>query len=92
MSLVPFGKLSTYGRIAEIISAYGRARQVGWALRRLPLPINVPWHRIVKSKGYISKSESREGSDWIQKELLLAEGIHVSSDFRVPLKAHIWCP
>ena len=41
---IPPGQLATYGQIAELIGAYGCARQVGWALRRLPLPSEVPWH------------------------------------------------
>lgn len=38
VALIPHGRLATYGQIAELIGAYGCARQVGWALRRLPLP------------------------------------------------------
>jgi methylated-DNA-protein-cysteine methyltransferase-like protein len=43
---------------------------VGWALRRLPLPSPVPWHRVVNARGCVSLSPAREGSDWIQAELL----------------------
>jgi methylated-DNA-protein-cysteine methyltransferase-like protein len=32
---IPPGQLATYGQIAELIGAYGCARQVGWSLRRL---------------------------------------------------------
>ncbi|MFZ9462870.1 MAG: MGMT family protein, partial [Vulcanococcus sp.] len=71
---IPPGRLATYGQIAELIGAWGCARQVGWALRRLPLPSSVPWQRVVNASGRIAMSPSREGSDWIQRELLLAEG------------------
>jgi methylated-DNA-protein-cysteine methyltransferase-like protein len=74
---IPPGQLATYGQIAELIGAYGCARQVGWALRRLSLPSPVPWHRVVNAQGRIAMSLSREGSDWIQRELLIAEGIPV---------------
>ena len=50
---IPPGRLATYGQIAEVIGAYGCARQVGWALRRLPLPSEVPWQRVVNAKGCI---------------------------------------
>jgi len=43
---IPRGQLATYGQIAELIGAYGAARQVGWALRRLPLPSTIPWQRL----------------------------------------------
>ena len=53
---IPQGQLATYGQIAELIGAYGCARQVGWALRRLPLPSHVPWHRVVNAQGRDRKS------------------------------------
>ena len=77
VSRIPSGQLATYGQIADLIGAYGCARQVGWALRRLRLPSDVPWHRVVNAQGRISMSLSREGSDWLQRELLMAEGIPV---------------
>ena len=61
-------------------------------MRRLPLPSNVPWHRVVNAQGRISMSLSREGSDWIQRELLLAEGVPVDEEGRLPLKARLWRP
>ena len=42
VSRIPHGRLATYGQIADLIGAYGCARQVGWALRRLKLPTEVP--------------------------------------------------
>ena len=89
---IPPGRLATYGQIAELIGAWGCARQVGWALRRLPLPSTIPWQRVVNASGCIAMTPSREGSDWIQRELLLAEGIPVQADGRLPL-AHVrWRP
>jgi methylated-DNA-protein-cysteine methyltransferase-like protein len=89
---IPPGELATYGQIAELIGAYGSARQVGWALRRLSLPSSVPWHRVVNAQGRISMSLSREGSDWIQRQLLLAEGIPVDAQGRLPLARYRWLP
>ena len=86
VSLIPFGQLATYGQIAEMIGAYGCARQVGWAMRRLPLPSKVPWHRVVNAKGMISMSLSREGSDWMQRQMLIAEGILVDAEGHLPLR------
>ena len=89
---IPAGQLATYGQIADLIGAWGCARQVGWALRRLKLPSDVPWHRVVNAQGRISMSLSREGSDWIQRELLLAEGIPVDAQGRLPLRRFLWRP
>ena len=92
VSQIPSGQLATYGQVAELIGAYGCARQVGWALRRLALPSTVPWHRVVNAQGRISMSLSREGSDWIQRELLLAEGIPVDAEGWLPLARYRWLP
>jgi methylated-DNA-protein-cysteine methyltransferase-like protein len=92
VALIPRGQLATYGQIAELIGAWGCARQVGWALRRLPLPSAVPWHRVVNARGCIAMTPSREGSDWIQRELLLAEGIPVDPAGRLPLARYRWRP
>jgi methylated-DNA-protein-cysteine methyltransferase-like protein len=89
---IPPGKLATYGQIAEWIGAYGCARQVGWALRRLPLPSPVPWQRVVNARGRISWSVGRQGSDWIQRQLLIAEGIPVDGEGRLPLGRYLWRP
>lgn len=87
---IPPGQLATYGQIAELIGAWGQARQVGWALRRLPLPSPIPWHRVVNAQGRISMALSREGSDWMQRQLLQAEGIPVDGTGRLPLQHHRW--
>jgi methylated-DNA-protein-cysteine methyltransferase-like protein len=90
VALIPRGRLATYGQIAELIGAYGCARQVGWALRRLPLPSPVPWQRVVNAKGQISFTPSREGSDWMQRQLLIAEGIPVDDQGRLDLPRFRW--
>ena len=92
VALIPHGRLSTYGQVADWIGAYGCARQVGWALRRLRLPSPVPWQRVVNAQGRISMSLSREGSDWMQRELLITEGIPVDANGRLPLKRFLWSP
>ena len=92
VSLIPCGQLATYGQIAEMIGAYGCARQVGWAMGRLPLPSKLPWHRVVNAKGMISMSLSREGSDWMQRQMLIAEGILVDAEGHLPLRRHLWRP
>ena len=92
VSQIPPGQLATYGQIADLIGAYGCARQVGWALRRLALPSTVPWHRVVNAQGRISMSLSREGSDWIQRELLVAEVIPVDAEGKLPLARYRWLP
>jgi methylated-DNA-protein-cysteine methyltransferase-like protein len=92
VALIPHGQLATYGQIAALIGATGSARQVGWALRRLKLPSPLPWHRVVNAKGEVSMGINREGSDWIQRQRLIAEGIPVSWDGKLPLRRYLWTP
>ena len=92
VSKIPHGKIATYGQIADLIYAYGKARQVGWALRRLELPSTIPWHRVINSKGEITMSLSRKGTDWIQKELLIKEGIKFNSKMKIDFKKYLWRP
>ena len=92
VAAIPSGHLVTYGQVADWIGAYGCARQVGWALRRLPLPSAIPWHRVVNARGCIAMSLSRQGSDWIQRDLLIAEGIPVDTSGALPLQSFLWRP
>ncbi|MCY3538079.1 MAG: MGMT family protein, partial [Cyanobacteria bacterium MAG IRC3_bin_20] len=70
-----------------------RRSPVGWVLRRQdPADTTIPWHRVVNATGAISMGAGRNGSDWIQRELLLAEGIPVDRSGRLPLRAYLWTP
>ena len=48
---VPYGEVSTYGRLAARVGKPRAARAVGGALNRNPVPIVVPCHRIVGAGG-----------------------------------------
>lgn len=50
-SKIPRGQISTYGEIAKRIGQPKAVRAVGQALRRNPIPIVVPCHRVVASNG-----------------------------------------
>lgn len=48
---VPRGQVSTYAEIAKRIGSPKAVRAVGQALRRNPIPIVVPCHRVIASDG-----------------------------------------
>ncbi len=48
---VPYGRTVSYGELAERIGLPGRARAVGWANGRNPIPIVIPCHRVIGSDG-----------------------------------------
>ena len=50
---IPFGSVMTYGELADKLSNPKASRAVGQVLRRNPLPIIIPCHRIVSAGGII---------------------------------------
>ena len=77
MAQVPPGSVSTYGDVAEALGARSVARHVGNALAALPAHrTDVPWHRIVNSRGRISfRSDGARSGE--QMGRLAAEGVEV---------------
>lgn len=85
---IPVGRVSTYGRIAAIAGNPRAARQVSWALRVYSDKHNLPWHRIINSKGTISLRKG-EGFE-LQKVLLEEEGIMVDFNGSINLNKYLW--
>lgn len=48
---IPFGGLSSYGRVAAAIGRPKAARFVGTALGKNPFPIFIPCHRVIRGDG-----------------------------------------
>ena len=48
---IPYGRIVSYGDIADEMGEPGAARAVGQAVGANPLPIVVPCHRVVRSDG-----------------------------------------
>jgi methylated-DNA-[protein]-cysteine S-methyltransferase len=51
LARVPYGELTTYGRLAALAERPSAARAVGTVMNRNPLPIVLPCHRVVGSSG-----------------------------------------
>lgn len=92
---IPRGKVTSYGRIAEMLGRPRAARAVGYALNALKDKhdntnyTDIPWQRVVNSQGRIS-IVNREHSAVHQAELLRAEGVIVSDDLRINLDIFLW--
>jgi methylated-DNA-protein-cysteine methyltransferase related protein len=92
---IPRGKVSSYGRIAQMLGRPRAARAVGYALNALkdkqndPGYANIPWQRVINSQGRIS-IVNRENSANRQAELLREEGVVVSEELRVNLDVFLW--
>ncbi|NLF66204.1 MAG: cysteine methyltransferase [Chloroflexi bacterium] len=91
---IPQGRVTSYGRIANMLGRPHAARAVGYALsalkdRRPGEGDDVPWQRVVNSQGRISLP-NREDAAVRQAELLRAEGVYVGEDLRIDLDRYLW--
>jgi len=60
---IPRGRTLTYGEVAKLAGSPGAARAVGQAMRRNPIPLIVPCHRVVGTNGlggYAGTDESHD--------------------------------
>ncbi|WP_374988211.1 MGMT family protein [Priestia megaterium] len=87
---IPSGKVMTYGQIAGLAGSPRGARQVVRVLHSMSKKHNLPWHRVINSKGEIGFKD--EGMYVVQKLSLEAEGILVSSDGKLDLKVYLYEP
>jgi len=86
---IPFGKIATYGQIAEIAGFPRQARMVGYALNALPEELDIPWHRVINSQGKISIG-SGSGRGEYQRSLLENEGITFTLSGKISLSEFRW--
>jgi len=89
VSLIPKGKVATYGQIARLVGQPRHARQVGYALAALPEEHEVPWYRVVNAKGEIS-ARSKPGYEDYQQILLEDEGVEFGLKGRIQLRLYQW--
>lgn len=87
---IPSGKVMTYGQIAGLAGSPRGARQVVRVLHSMSKKHNLPWHRVINSKGEIGFKD--EEMYVVQKLSLEAEGILVSSDGKLDLKVYLYEP
>ncbi len=51
LTKIPYGKTSSYGKLAKDIGRPGAARAVGMANNRNPIPVIIPCHRVIGADG-----------------------------------------
>ncbi len=88
VSLIPQGKVATYGQVAELAGLPNAARKVGRTISVLPHGSRIPWQRVVNAGGRVSP---RGGGEHRQRELLEAEGV-VFVRGRIDLSHYRWSP
>jgi len=90
--LIPKGRVTTYGALAEASGLKVTARMAGWAMYaadRAKPPI--PAHRVVNSSGVLS-GKDHFSTPTLMQELLEQEGIVVKKDKIQDFKTVFWDP
>ncbi|MCK4671415.1 MAG: MGMT family protein [Candidatus Aegiribacteria sp.] len=86
--MIPPGKVATYGQVSRIAGRCS-ARNVGYAMSSVPFGSDIPWHRVINSRGMISIRSYGEEC-YAQHQLLEGEGVLFSEKGRVNLDIYGW--
>lgn len=87
---IPFGRVTSYGAIANYLGAAKGARMVGYALNGSEGK-GVPAHRVVNRKGLLTGKHHFEGTNLMQ-QLLENEGVVVKDNQIQDFENLFWEP
>ena len=89
--LIPKGRVTSYGAIANYLGTKGSSRMVGYAMMACGnANPPVPAHRVVNSQGLLSGKFHFGGN--LMEQLLESEGVKVKDDKVVDFKKVLWDP
>ena len=89
---IPYGRVTSYGAIAEYLGMKGSSRMVGWAMNAShTAEDNIPAHRVVNRNGDLTGKFHFASPD-LMEELLLSEGVQIKNDRVVDFKNIYWNP
>lgn len=88
---IPYGKVTTYGSIAEYLGTKSSARVVGYAMNHAHSLKDIPAHRVVNRKGRLT-GKHHFASPTLMQELLENEGVEIENDEIVNFQEHLWIP
>lgn len=92
VELIPYGRVTSYGAIAEFLGTRGAARMVGWAMNATHrATTNIPAHRVVNRNGCLTGKHHFGGSE-IMAQLLESEGVDVEEDKVKQFHERFWDP
>ena len=90
---IPLGRVMTYGQIARLLEERYSPRLVGWAMHATPRDErNIPWHRVINSRGAISTGRVILQEPDVQRLLLEAEGVVFDDRGHCDLSVYQWSP
>lgn len=88
---IPYGRVSTYGAIANYLGAKKSARVVGWAMNASHVIKDIPSHRVVNRIGLLSGKNHFFGNN-LMEQLLESEGVEIKNDKVLDFKNIFWDP
>ncbi len=86
---IPYGKVTTYGAIAEVCGIKSGARTVGWAINGCSSEL--PCHRVVNRFGALT-GKLHFGDPDLMENLLRSEGVEFDKGHNVILEKYLWTP
>jgi methylated-DNA-protein-cysteine methyltransferase related protein len=90
VAMIPYGKVATYGDIAEACGIRSSARMVGWAVNAAKNS-NLPCHRVVNRFGALT-GKMHFGDPNLMEDLLRSEGVEFDEEGNVILEKFRWTP
>lgn len=91
VKLIPNGRVTSYGAIANYLGSKGSARMVGWAMNAAHNLKDVPAQRVVNRNGLLS-GKMHFATPARMQELLEAEGLTIQNDQIQNFKKYFWDP
>lgn len=88
---IPYGRVTTYGMIANYLGTKGSARMVGWAMNACHGDETIPAHRVVNRQGLLT-GKAHFGNIYQMENLLVEEGIIVKDNQIQNLQELLWDP
>ena len=89
--LIPSGRVTSYGAIANYLSVKSAARMVGWAMNASHTHLDIPAHRVVNRIGLLTGQHHFDSPNRMQ-ELLISEGVEVENNLVIDFTKLFWDP
>jgi methylated-DNA-protein-cysteine methyltransferase related protein len=91
LALIPLGRVTTYGAIAQYLGSKQGARMVGWALNQLRYQPSYPAHRVVNRQGLLTGKQHFQDASTMGK-LLVSEGVIIENNQVQNFSQVFWDP
>lgn len=90
--VIPYGKVTSYGAIANFLGSKRSARMVGWAMNQSHTKLDsMPAHRVVNRNGMLT-GKHHFGDNEVMRQLLESEGAIIVRDKIINFDKMFWDP